>query len=364
MKITGSQSALLDWVRALSAQAVVVGHALSTVGWLSERYLIQNLGVIAFFVLSGLLVTYSVMNKGPEYGFSDYLADRAARIFVPFVPAVVFIVACGFAFNLGGPLNPGTIVGNLLMLNDFPPAKLIPALPQIDRVGTGRPLWSVAMEWWFYMAASAAYFYGRLPRWSLALVCAGVAVFATVLLIGVLGYAWFAGALIAVFLARLPRWSWGRISLLLGILTTARLIPARDSEFYDLSLILLLAALLCTILKAMEAVRVHRVVAKAGAFLAAISYSLYLTHYTVLALTAPLDGATRVAVAVLAGNAVAIGMWWMFERHYRDVARWLRASHATASHQVSDDDNPGTAGAASSGVVAVAAAAAAPVRRS
>ena len=89
--ITKSQSIMLDLARALSAQLVLIGYAIETAGF-EQKYLIQNLGAIGFFVLSGYLVTFSVLNKPSTYSFLEYLIDRGSRIFVPLLPAIAFIV--------------------------------------------------------------------------------------------------------------------------------------------------------------------------------------------------------------------------------------------------------------------------------
>ena len=97
VKITSGQSVALDLARGISAQAVLLGHDLSAVGYQHPKLLFQNLGVVVFFILSGMLVTRSVMNKPDGYRFADYLIDRGARIFVPYVPAHRFHRCNGLA---------------------------------------------------------------------------------------------------------------------------------------------------------------------------------------------------------------------------------------------------------------------------
>ena len=64
----------------------------------------QNLGVLLFFVLSGFLVSRSAMTKmsSPTWGYTDYLLERMARIFVPFVPAVLLVSV----FDRADPARP------------------------------------------------------------------------------------------------------------------------------------------------------------------------------------------------------------------------------------------------------------------
>ncbi len=58
-----------------------------------DVFYMQNLGVLLFFVLSGFLVSRSAFTRmsSPTWGYADYLLERTARIFVPFVPAVLFV---------------------------------------------------------------------------------------------------------------------------------------------------------------------------------------------------------------------------------------------------------------------------------
>ncbi len=93
------RSFFFDIVRGVSAQMVLVGHALNGCfpaffmveaanGLLEARkglFYAQNLGVLMFFYISGYLVTASVMRRSsrPDYGLQSYLLDRFARIFTP-----------------------------------------------------------------------------------------------------------------------------------------------------------------------------------------------------------------------------------------------------------------------------------------
>jgi peptidoglycan/LPS O-acetylase OafA/YrhL len=57
-------SVMLDLLRALAAQMVCVGHAISFFmsQWRPTRLsLMQNVGVLLFFVISGFLITYTLI---------------------------------------------------------------------------------------------------------------------------------------------------------------------------------------------------------------------------------------------------------------------------------------------------------------
>src|SRR5688572_15703043 len=86
-----------DFARGISAQAVVLGHALNI--FLPGIFMVpgqrvfymQSFAVIIFFVLSGFLITSAVMKKKdrPDFSFGSYLIDRVARVVYPLIPALV-----------------------------------------------------------------------------------------------------------------------------------------------------------------------------------------------------------------------------------------------------------------------------------
>lgn len=316
--LTRSQSIAIDVARGLAAQFVLVGHALSASGYVLP-VLLQDLGVFMFFVLSGFLITTSAVSKSDHYLFVDYLIDRASRIFVPLVPAIAFIVLAGLIFRLGGDYAPLTIAINLLALNDFPPARLFLGI-ELPRVGTGRQLWSITYEWWLYMAAAFVYFGHRVPLWGYLLVIPGLA---AVLSMGMLGFIWIVAGCASMLLARADRrMPWFAIAMIIAILAFWRLL-VRGGEVYDLEFGLILVALLIAGLLAVERWDWLHVIERPATALAAYSFSLYLTHYTVLALIRG-KGMTRVVLIFLVANLLAIAMWWLFERHHRTVAIKLK----------------------------------------
>ena len=239
MELTEPQAVALDWARGLSAQVVLFGHAIG-LSLAGRKVLVQDLGVDVFFLISGFLITASILRKPTTYGFGDFVADRGARIFVPYVPAVALIVLVGLCFNLSGPYDLTTI-GGILTLQDFPLHRFLSSFPEIDRVGTGRPLWSVAMEWWFYMAAAGVYFFGRpIPVRGYTLIVVGALVAAFNLTVGFYAYTWAFGAIAAVVFNTLPRAPWSIIAVTFALLAAYRY-TISGAQFVDLSFTVMLA---------------------------------------------------------------------------------------------------------------------------
>ena len=78
-------SVALDLLRAIAAQMVCVGHAINFFAWdrrLTRLPLLQNVGVLLFFLISGFLITYTLFERSrdPGYGFWQFCVERFARI--------------------------------------------------------------------------------------------------------------------------------------------------------------------------------------------------------------------------------------------------------------------------------------------
>ena len=104
--------------------------------------------VILFFLLSGFVIHYS-FGRGADKSFGTYFWKRALRIYVPLLVALP--MSWLFAsWSTGGFIdpNPGRLMGNLAMLQDWAWAK--PNVLVNIYMQNG-PLWSLSYEWWFYM---------------------------------------------------------------------------------------------------------------------------------------------------------------------------------------------------------------------
>lgn len=164
-KLSEGSSVMLDLIRGITAQVVVIGHGISFFGIFTFMHepnfpWMQNMAVLIFFLLSGFLIGYSTTSKsknGNNYNFIHYFIDRFSRIYTAFIPALIFVLAIDFisknlqpeSYAYENAFNLKTFIGNIFMLQDFPGLAIVSC--KITSFGSARVFWTLAIEWWIYM---------------------------------------------------------------------------------------------------------------------------------------------------------------------------------------------------------------------
>lgn len=157
-KLTDASSYALDLIRVISAQIVLIGHAMSFYGVYPNKFPdIQNIGVVIFFILSGFIISYTIsskikMKKG-AYTFTEYFIERFSRIYSGYIPAVIFVILIDSLYILVFPdnypyksnFNIETAIANIFMIQTYPLSHILP-------LGSNGPVWTLVIEWWLYMA--------------------------------------------------------------------------------------------------------------------------------------------------------------------------------------------------------------------
>lgn len=353
----GPAVAWLDLLRAAAAQWVVFAHLLLLFPNSGLQSPGGGVAVVVFFLLSGFLITQSLMKRRRAGGtrVPDFLADRVARIMTPYVPALLIIAAVDAllinAPHIGGAgLSQGiwAALGNLLMLQDYPLFQMLDpsgkALSwRIRPYHSAEPFWTVAIEMWIYVAIGVAFFAGigeRLRRgWVVGLLAVSLPVVVWNAAVGggkSLTLIWLLGSVAGIAmpaLARLPsivlRRRIAQGITLFGALALAGHSRKFGFDPYELQTASLIGLLMFGPFAWLQTVpRMPGVLAGVAAGIASYSYSLYLIHNTaIVAVWTVVNGAATpatLAIAVISANIAALAMWWLFERHYRLVGRWLK----------------------------------------
>lgn len=233
LRLNPDASLRLDALRAAAAVIVMCGHVrelffvplhrIQHAGVGTQAlYDVTDLGhsaVMVFFVLSGFLITLSIVRaiERRRWSWRWYLSQRLTRLWVVLIPALLLgalwdqtgIHLFGVArvydhpslygdvlgYSVPARSSPQVFLGNLTFLQTIVTAPF----------GSNGPLWSLSFEWWYYLIFPCLLFavLAKLLRLRIALLLIAVAL---ILFIGrdVIDLpVWLMGAF-AVFLPRSP----------------------------------------------------------------------------------------------------------------------------------------------------------------
>ena len=178
--ISEGSSVFLNLIRFVFCELVAFGHFLTKYQPVLAEPLfklgstIGGVAVLLFFILSGLLISYSLHNKlgNLEYRFRNYFVDRFSRIYSGLLPAMllgtiiaVVIYATNHAYFVdlcSMQITPSafTFIMTLGMLESFPVGffnSLLSVfglpfpLPEVTPFGFNGILWTLAILWWIYV---------------------------------------------------------------------------------------------------------------------------------------------------------------------------------------------------------------------
>lgn len=357
----------LDALRAGAALLVCLEHARAVFmrdyegGGIVARlwYAVTGLGhaaVILFFVLSGFLVGGSVRRAFAEgrWDWRGYGAARLSRLWIVLIPAL----ALGYLWDasglrlfpgsllyhggaewrlilprdIGDALSPRILFGNASFAAQAVPVGMDHA--PVPPLGSNGPIWSLTFEFGYYLLFPCLLLAAR-GKWGYGL--------AALLVAALLGWyalalfpIWLMGAGLATFR---PPPSCGRplvrglVALLaLGCLAVYRVLYPRAPVPFDLLLGGTFVVYLATLLASASDSPIF--LRKPVAFLANMSYTLYLVHMPFLVWLAaasglnarmPFSGAgvSIVIGSVLASVAYAAGVGWLTERRTGELRGWM-----------------------------------------
>lgn len=344
-RLSIGQSALLDFMRGVSALMVLIGHGITMLPYpppIGTRYAIQSYGVVIFFILSGFLIAHNCMAR-EGYTFGSYLIDRFARIFTAFVPALVLVALLDPLFlNMTSSSSPQTFVANLLMLHQTPFGRMIPGLPQWEPFGSARQFWTIPIEWWLYVLFGIVFFAKRsiaMERLIMAALFIPAALVVIYFTAGEsVGLTWLVAAFAGMALTAMPsdrlRGLAGTAAFAFAVALAYRftiLDAASTFDFFEPVWMLLTTGLVVSLLLlARESNAFERVLVATKpiwTWLAGISYSLYLTHQSLHYLWRSFLPTSRwrwILLMWVCSIAFAWLFTLLFDRHHKQVAKWLK----------------------------------------
>lgn len=350
-RLSPTASVQLDAVRGVAALLVAAGHVRSLfltswtsldAGWhtpaLAIFYSLTALGhqaVVVFFVLSGFLVGGAAIRAAQtgRWSTADYVVARTSRLYTVVVPALALTLAADtvthalpggaawftqpIAFFSDTPIAERsdwlTLLGNLVFLQTI----TVPAF------GSNMALWSLANEFWYYVAFPPLMLALSSLGLTRRLVWAGGALALWLVLPAFLlvGFAvWLLGAGVAVLSARRQVGTGWRLAtgLLLAVTVGAGLLNRIPPAIADPVLGVAFSAWLLTLAARVDAEAPAGPVVAAVRGLASFSFSLYAVHLP-LAMLLRVWWGRPAAVPDLAGIGLVLAVLsivvlcaWMF----------------------------------------------------
>ena len=393
--ISQESSVFLNLIRFVSCELVVIGHFLTKYQPVPAEPLfklgttIGGVAVLLFFILSGLLISYSLHNKlaNPEYRFRNYFVDRFSRIYSGLVPAlllgtiitvVIYVTNYSYFVDLSSMQSTPSLLTffiTLGMLENFPVGFFNSLLsgfglsfpfPEVTPFGFNGILWTLVILWWIYMVfgwiviGSIGLVRKQKSNRSYKAIFFVVAALLSLLLMAIyqqhstLVTVWFVGALIMLAVSSKivnTKLKSNIATRLLGILFILSLASALygmyatfawTNQYYGLGLGLSLSIYVflgvlffnAAGLNPVSRLILNKHVVSWVTMGAGFSYTLFVTHYPIIiflnGLNLPVNRYVLFLPILLLANLTAFVIAHFTERRYRILAKtlkkWLRIS--------------------------------------
>ena len=373
----GAASVHLDALRGIAAVGVCLSHVRDLLfqdypklphhsPLMSAAYLATGLGhqwVIAFFVLSGYLVGGGVLRSMAldRWSWRSYLLNRLTRLYTVLIPALVLgglldmagIHLFGVTGIYGGQtgahelvfavrshLSIPILIGNYAFLQGI----FVPTF------GSNGPLWSLANEFWYYIAfpfLAMALWRRSSPLVRLVNMALLVAVAAFMRpAIALLGIIWLMGVAIH-YLPRLPAGNVlvRRLLMLTAVLVCcATLAWCKGTHTLVADYVLGVAFLgLIYVVLSCSYTPMPKLYNWTAHVLSRSSYTLYLVHLPLLVFIVAWMSRARqfpnASLALQAGAIFAVLMiyaqvvWFFFEKRTDAIRKWIQPKVLAHSHE-------------------------------
>lgn len=338
-------SFVLSLLRVLAAEMVCAFHSVAffKVSWLRSPHLppMQNFGVCIFFVLSGFLIAQTLVRKSekPSYGFREYAIDRIARVYAGWIPALIFVAAVDSilihagAYDANRYFDLKTFLGNFFMFQGY--NGLFSEHLSFRMFGSGGPFWTMSIEFHIYLLVGAVFFLLRGARsWSLLFVMLIFSQQSTSNLTGTSLFSlWLYGFAAAFILAnhaeKVSSAAWAMLGIFSAVMLFLDITPNHDP--FDPANYIWYATVFTVLIALATRTRFsagRKKVVQAVGFMADYSFTLYLTHYTVLYAASkfmPLEHFRWAATMIIVANIVALAIAIPTEMRHRSLAKWIKS---------------------------------------
>jgi peptidoglycan/LPS O-acetylase OafA/YrhL len=347
----------LDAARGLAAVLVMLGHtrdlffssmlggaasatAPMVISGTTVRITMGNEAVMIFFVLSGYLVGGSAIRliRSGTWAWRDYLIKRLTRLWVVLIPAILIGICLDLAgaHFFGGPnsiysgpppqitvpatalstIHPATVFGNIAFLQGI----------LVKTPGTNGPLWSLAYEFWYYIAFPLGLL-ALLSRRPVTRMLYAVAFAVVCWFVGIqilmLFPIWILGASLSLLPLRISVNRSKLVVAILGLAVIGAMPLVRNSPLPKYAAqwtIALLFACFVYVVLHRTSPAVDGLYRRCATFLSRISYTLYLVHlpaavFLCAMVNRPWHPQTKTLahlVFFFCFNAIIFGFAWLF----------------------------------------------------
>ncbi len=360
--ITKFNSNFLNSIRLVAIWAVLLGHLFSyyqVTILKDQRYFpyIQNIGVVLLFILSGFLTAFSIhrkLSQDNSYDYKTFLIERTSRIYSAYIPALVFVFLIDSLniflnrteYTYISSFNPLVFLGNIFMFQDFPFLNR-----WITSFGSGRPFWTLAIEWWAYIVFGYVVLViirdwkkASIKLHSIVILC--ILSFEPILkMVGGRGnglmLTWLLGVAIYLIydklLLEVKQIKFIQALTIFSFLTTG-LIALWVKDAYNTSFVFSLSiSILFFLIWGNTKESSHEL--KLLTLLSCYMYSLYLVHYSIVEIIFRSDIAwnstLKILVSIILSNIVAILFYRIFEKSSKPLAKVLQKWVNTVSSRFS-----------------------------
>lgn len=344
-------------MRGLAALCVLGGHCLGAfvyrftgidtrLAFISE--FVSSHAVLVFFLLSGYLITGSIIrniNKNNHFDFVSYVIDRVTRIYPPLTGAIIVCILCWVPihfFHLPGSDHAYGLSTDLYTVRSYYSFNLIDVLRAFVFLNGLRmvdgPLWSLCIEVFDYALAMLlfmAFFYNRKGKlW--------VVILLFVLLVS--GYflnpqfyfftfIWFMGSSIAVLHSLYPHLrqcnGW-MMDVLMALALLLMLIFASEYAFHKNTsplmsygsriLFCMIYSYFMFVSRFFQCMRYHPLILAPADY----SYSLYVIHFPLMLLVSSLtqgwigQSLTRASIVTVCAAISITAVAWIFAKFFEN----------------------------------------------